>query len=241
MVLYPFEGRLAHQTLGMLLTRRLDRWGARPLGFVANDYGLAVWAAADLSAMIASGRIDLAKLLEEDLLGDDLDAWLAESHLMKRTFRHCAVIAGLIERRHPGRKKSGRQVTMSTDLVYDVLRKHEPGHILLEAAWNDAAAGLLDIRRLGQFLGRIKGRIRHQLLERVSPLSVPILLEIGKEPVARFAREDLLREAAEDLIRAATTADAMPPQHSAPMKTGENTSDGHPRLETRAPRRRRIQ
>jgi ATP-dependent Lhr-like helicase len=241
LVLYPFEGRLAHQTLGMLLTRRLHRWGARPLGFVANDYGLAVWAAADLSAMIASGRIDLAKLLEEDLLGADLDAWLAESHLMKRTFRHCAVIAGLIERRHPGRKKSGRQVTMSTDLVYDVLRKHEPGHILLEAAWNDAAAGLLDIRRLGQFLGRIKGRIRHQPLERVSPLSVPILLEIGKEPVARFAREDLLREAAEDLIRAATTADAMPPQHSAPMKTGENTSDGHPRLETRAPRRRRIQ
>ena len=241
LVLYPFEGRLAHQTLGMLLTRRLHRWGARPLGFVANDYGLAVWAAADLSAMIAGGRIDLAKLLEEDLLGDDLDAWLAESHLMKRTFRHCAVIAGLIERRHPGREKSGRQVTMSTDLVYDVLRKHEPGHILIEAAWNDAAAGLLDIRRLGQFLGRIKGRIRHQSLERVSPLSVPILLEIGKEPVARFAREDLLREAAEDLIRAATDADAMPPPNPAPAKTGENTFDGHPRLEARAPRRRRIQ
>jgi ATP-dependent Lhr-like helicase len=240
LVLYPFEGRLAHQTLGMLLTRRLHRWGAKPLGFVANDYGLAVWAAEDISAMVSGGRIDLATLLEEDLLGDDLDAWLAESHLMKRTFRHCAVIAGLIERRHPGREKSGRQVTMSTDLVYDVLRKYEPGHILLHAAWNDAAAGLLDIRRLGQFLGRIKGRIRHQDLQRVSPLSVPILLEIGKEPVARFAREDLLREAAEDLIRAATTA-GEPQQRPMTAKPGENTSDGHPRLEARAPRRRRIQ
>jgi ATP-dependent Lhr-like helicase len=243
MVLYPFEGRLAHQTLGMLLTRRLDRWGAKPLGFVANDYGLSVWAAADITAMIGNGRIDLAKLLEEDLLGDDLDAWLAESHLMKRTFRHCAVIAGLIERRHPGREKSGRQVTMSTDLVYDVLRKHEPGHILLEAAWNDAASGLLDLRRLGQFLGRINGRIRHQALERVSPLSVPILLEIGKEPVARFARDDLLRDAAKDLIRSATFGEDPEPVAIAKKKntTGDTTTDGHPRSQTRAPRRRRIQ
>jgi ATP-dependent Lhr-like helicase len=239
MVLYPLEGRLAHQTLGMLITRRLDRWGAKPLGFVANDYGLSVWAATDLSDLIASGRIDLEKLLEEDLLGDDLDAWLAESLLMKRTFRYCAVIAGLIERRHPGREKSGRQVTMSTDLIYDVLRKHEPGHILLEAAWNDAASGLLDLRRLGQFLGRIKGRIRHQPLDRVSPLSVPILLEIGKEPVARFAREDLLREAAEDLIRAASTNDQ--PQPLPKTTTGEKKAHGDPRPKARAPRRRRIQ
>lgn len=207
LVLYPFEGRLAHQTLGMLLTRRLERRGARPLGFVANDYGLAVWAAADLSDLLERGQLRLDMLLEEDILGDDLDAWLAESSLMKRTFRNVAVIAGLIERRHPGREKSGRQVTMSTDLIYDVLRKHEPGHILLEAAWADAATGLLDVRRLGEFLARIKGRIRHRALLRVSPLSVPILLEIGREPVGRLAREDLLRDAAEALIREATTRD----------------------------------
>ena len=201
LVAYPFEGRLAHQTLGMLLTRRLDRIGARPLGFVANDYGLALWCLTDLSLLIGAGRLDLAQLFEEDMLGDDLDAWLAESSLMKRTFRAAAVIAGLIERRHPGRQKSGRQVTMSTDLVYDVLRRHDPGHILLEAARADAATGLLDIARLGNFLARIRGRIRHQSLAAVSPLSVPILLEIGREPVAPLAREDILREAADELIR----------------------------------------
>jgi ATP-dependent helicase Lhr and Lhr-like helicase len=199
-VVYPFEGRLAHQTLGMLLTRRLERAGALPLGFVANDYGLSIWTMRDVSAMIAADLIDLGQLFEEDMLGDDLDAWLASSHLMKRTFRHAAVIAGLIERRHPGREKSGRQVTMSTDLVYDVLRKHDPGHILLEAAWADAATGLLDIARLGEFLARIKGHIRHQALERVSPLSVPILLEIGKEPVAQAANDRVLRLAADELI-----------------------------------------
>lgn len=200
LVIYPFEGRLAHQTLGMLLTRRLDRAGAEPLGFVANDYALAIWGRCDVSEFIGDGRLSLSLLFEEDMLGDDLDAWLAESSLMKRTFRHAAVIAGLIERRHPGKEKSGRQVTMSTDLIYDVLRRHDPGHILLEAAWNDAATGLLDIARLGEFLARIKGRIRHQPLERLSPLSVPILLEIGKEQVYGQAQDAMLREAANELI-----------------------------------------
>ena len=204
LIAYPFEGRLAHQTLGMLLTRRLERAGARPLGFVANDYGLAVWGLGDLTGRIADGSLDLANLFAEDMLGDDLEAWLAESSLMRRTFRTVAVIAGLVERRFPGREKSGRQVTMSTDLIYDVLRRHDPGHILLEAAWEDAATGLLDIARLGRFLARIRGRIRHQALERVSPLAVPVLLEIGVEPVARLTREDLLRDAAAELIAEAT-------------------------------------
>lgn len=201
LITYPFEGRLAHQTLGMLLTRRLDRIGAAPLGFVANDYGMALWGLGPLSEMIEGRKLELDELFAQDMLGDDLDAWLAESNLMKRTFRQVALIAGLVERRHPGREKSGRQVALSTNLIYDVLRKHDPHHILLEAAWADAATGLLDIARLGDFLRRIEGRIRHQPLQRVSPLSVPILLEIGKEAVAGLAREDLLREAAAMSLR----------------------------------------
>ncbi len=197
---YPFEGRLAHQTLGMLLTRRLDRTGARPLGFVANDYGLSVWCGGDLDALMDAGRLSMAELFDEDMLGDDLDAWLADSHLLKRTFRYCAAIAGLVERRHPGKEKTGRQMTFSSDLIYDVLRRHDPGHILLEATWQDAAAGLLDIARLGQFLARIDGHIRHVRLDRISPLSVPILLEAGKEPVHGQTGDVLLRDAAEALI-----------------------------------------
>ncbi len=200
MVCYPFEGRLAHQTLGMLLTRRLERMGARPMGFVANDYALSVWGLGDLSMLFTSGRIPLDELFEQDILGDDLDAWLADSSLMKRTFRNCAVIAGLIERRHPGQEKTGRQVTVSSDLIYDVLRAHEPDHILLKATWNDAAEGLLDISRLGELLARIRGRITHSGLQRVSPLAVPILLEIGKEPVYGEAIESLLEGAAEELV-----------------------------------------
>jgi ATP-dependent Lhr-like helicase len=203
LICYPFEGRLAHMTLGMLLTRRLERARMRPLGFVANEYALAVWGLGDMGLHIARGELSLTALFAEDMLGDDLEAWLAESAMMKRTFRNCAIIAGLIERRYPGEEKSRRQLTVSTDLVYDVLRKHQPDHVLLRAARQDAATGLLDIRRLGEMLARVKGRIVHKALDRVSPLAVPVMLEIGRETVYGEAADVLLAEAADELVKEA--------------------------------------
>ncbi len=200
MIAYCFEGRLAHQTLGMLLTRRLERTGARPLGFVATDYSLAIWGLNDIGGMIRADALSLSDLFDEDMLGDDLEAWLDESYMLKRTFRNCAVISGLIERRHPGKEKTGRQVTVSTDLIYDVLRSHEPDHVLLEATRRDAASGLLDLARLGDMLARIRGHITHRDLDRVSPLAVPIMLEIGKESVPGEAHDAVLQEAADELI-----------------------------------------
>jgi ATP-dependent helicase Lhr and Lhr-like helicase len=203
LICYPFEGRLAHQTLGMLLTRRLERARLRPMGFVANEYALAVWGLGDVAQRIARGELVLDALFDEDMLGDDLEAWLAESALMKRTFRNCAIIAGLIERRFPGQEKSRRQVTISTDLVYDVLRSHQPDHVLLRAARADAATGLLDVRRLGDMLSRIRGRIVHKALDHVSPLAVPVMLEIGRESVYGEAADSLLAEAADELVKEA--------------------------------------
>ncbi len=203
LVCYPFEGRLAHQTLGMLLTRRLERARLRPMGFVANEYALAVWGLGNVAQQIERGGLSLAALFDEDMLGDDLEAWLAESALMKRTFRNCAIIAGLIERRFPGQEKSRRQVTISTDLVYDVLRSHQPDHILLRAARADAASGLLDVRRVSEMLSRIRGRIVHKALDHVSPLAVPVMLEIGREMVYGEASDTLLAEAEAELIKEA--------------------------------------
>jgi ATP-dependent helicase Lhr and Lhr-like helicase len=203
LICYPFEGRLAHQTLGMLLTRRLERARLRPLGFVANEYALAVWGLGDPAQRIARGDLRLDDLFDEDMLGDDLEAWLAESALMKRTFRNCAIIAGLIERRFPGQEKSRRQVTISTDLVYDVLRSHQPDHVLLRAARADAATGLLDVRRVSEMLSRIHGRIIHKALDHVSPLAVPVMLEIGREMVYGEASDALLAEAADELVKEA--------------------------------------
>jgi len=201
LVCYPFEGRLAHQTLGMLLTRRLERQRFHPLGFVANEYALSIWGLEDMS------RIDMDALFDADMLGDDLESWLGESALLKRTFRDCAVIAGLIERRFPGQEKTGRQVTFSSDLIYDVLREHEPDHILLRATYADAAHGLLDIARLSDALHRIKGNIVRQNLPRISPLAVPVMLEIGKVPIYGEANEALLREVSESALIAEALGD----------------------------------
>ena len=202
LVAYCFEGRNAHQTLGMLLTRRMERMGLRPLGFVATDYVLAVWGLRPVK--------DMDALFDQDLLGDDLEAWMDESSMMKRCFRNVAVIAGLIERRHPGEEKTGKQVTFNSDLIYDVLRRHDPRHILLRATRSDAAGGLTDIRRLADMLTRVAGRITHRRLAKVSPLAVPVLLEIGKEAVYGAALDDLLDEAARTLIEEAIAEEPAP-------------------------------
>ncbi len=195
LVAYCFEGRNAHQTLGMLLTRRMERAGLAPLGFVASDYVIAAWSLHPVE--------DVAALFDQDMLGDDLEEWMAESSMLRRTFRNVAVIAGLIEQRRAGRERSGRQVTFSADLIYDVLRKHEPDHVLLRATRADAAGGLTDIGRLADMLKRVRGRIRHRRLDRVSPLAVPVLLEIGKEQVYGSAADELLDEGARALIEEA--------------------------------------
>ena len=192
LVAYCFEGRNAHQTLGMLLTRRMERFGIQPLGFVATDYAIAIWSRKQAS--------NINDLFDEDMLGDDLENWMAESTILKRTFKDVAVIAGLIDRRLPGHKKTGRQVTFSSDLIYDVLRKHDPNHILLRATRIDAARGFTDIHRLGKLLRRITTSINIKFLEKVSPLAVPILLEIGKESVRGSGLEALLDDAEESLI-----------------------------------------
>jgi len=173
--------------------------GSSPLGFGAAEYAMWVWARE------AMGRVGLDALFAPDLLGYDLEGWLEEAVLMKRHFAQCAQISGLIARRLPGSEKTGKQVTFSTDLIYDVLRSHEPDHILLQAARHDAATGFLDIRRLSDMLMRVRGKIVHKDLAKISPFAVPVMLEVGKEPVhGASVEEAILRDAEADLI-----ADAM--------------------------------
>jgi ATP-dependent Lhr-like helicase len=189
LVAYCFEGRLAHQTLGMLVTKRMERLGMGPLGYLATDYVLAAWSAFEPTG--------IERLFEEDILGEELEEWMAESSMLRRSFRNIATIAGLIEKNHPGQEKSGRQMTMNADLVYDVLRKHEPDHILLRATRREAASGLTDVARIALLLRRARaGGIVHRALPRVSPLAVPALIEEGREWVAGGAEDSLLAEAA---------------------------------------------
>jgi ATP-dependent Lhr-like helicase len=196
LVAYAFEGRNAHQTLGMLLTRRMERFGYAPLGFVATEYVVGIWSAHEPR--------DIAELFSHDLLGEDLEIWIAETSMLRRTFRNVAVIAGLVDRHHPGAEKNRRQVTVNTDLIYNVLRRHQPDHVLLRATWHDARGGLTDLARLQLLLDRAAGCLTVRRLDRVSPLAVPVLLDIGRESVRTPADEDALLLETEVLIAEAT-------------------------------------
>ncbi|WP_022684680.1 ligase-associated DNA damage response DEXH box helicase [Sphingomonas phyllosphaerae] len=199
MIAYSFEGWNAHQSLGMLVTRRMETLGLKPLGFVANDYAIACYGLEKVT--------DPAALFSADILEHEFVEWVERSHLLKRAFREVAVIGGLVERQHPGKRKTGRQVTFSTDLIYDVLRQYEPGHVLLEAAWADARARMTDVGRLADLLDRAADTMIHVDLPRVTPLAVPVLTLIGREKVATGSADDALLIEAEALAAEAMRVD----------------------------------
>ncbi len=201
-VYYTFSGWNANQSLGMLIAKRMEERGLMPGGFVANDYSLAVWGLRPVT--------DPAPLLSPDILAHEFVEWVQGSALLRRAFREVAVISGLIERQHPGKRKSGRQVTFSTDLLYDVLRKYEPDHLLIEAAWADARARMTDVGRLGDLLDSAAERLVHVELDRVSPLAVPVMVMIGRESLPQGAADDELLLEAETLAGAAMRADEPP-------------------------------
>ena len=196
---YGFAGRNAQQTLGLLLTQRMEAQGLQPMGFVATDYATLVWG---LEAVR-----DAAPLLDRAGLQDALETWLAGNAVMKRTFKYSATIAGLIERNTPGRRKSGRQATFSTDILYDTLRKYDPGHIMLDITRAEAMRGLVDFGRIDTMLDRVGDRIDTLVLDRVTPLAAPLFLEPGKVPVKGRGEARLVEEAAEALMRDAGLGD----------------------------------
>lgn len=190
--LYGFAGRNAQQTLGLLVTRRMEELDLDPLGFVATDYATLIWGLKEVTSPRA--------LLDPKILRGDLENWLANNAVMKRTFRAAATIAGLIERKSPQARKSGRQATFSSDILYDTLAKYDPDHLMLRITRTEAMRGLVDFGRIEEMLERTQGRIEHRALDRPSPLAAPLFLEVGKVPIVGAARERLMEEEAERLI-----------------------------------------
>ena len=195
-VVYTFSGRNANQTLGFLLLRRMRRAGLKPMGFSISDYALAVWSLKPVE--------NAEKLLEPSIMIDEFEEWLEETPLLKRLFRDAAIISGLVERRHPGQVKTGRQVLFSSDLIYDVLRRYEPDHILLKAVRRDAMEGLIDASRLTSTLANFQDNIISKKLDYISPMAVPLVMQISREStVWSELTDDIFSESEEEIIRAA--------------------------------------
>ncbi|WP_132542540.1 ligase-associated DNA damage response DEXH box helicase [Rhodovulum euryhalinum] len=190
--IYGFAGRNAQQTLGLLVTQRMESAGLAPLGFVSTDYATLIWG---LDAVTAP-----AELLDATGLRAAFETWLAGNAVMKRTFRSSAVIAGLIERNTPGRRKTGRQASFSSDILYETLMKYDPGHLMLEITREEAMKGLVDFGRIEAMLARVRGRIDHVRRPRVTPLAAPLFLEAGRIPVQGAAEQRLIDAAADRLM-----------------------------------------
>ncbi len=190
LICYTFEGRNANQTLGFLMSKKMQRIGYKPISFVATDYALAIWSINEVK--------DINIILNDDLMLDDLYEWLEETPLLKKNFRDAAIISGLIERSIPGQKKTGKQVLFNSDLIFNVLKKHEPKHLLLEVAREDSYRGLIDLDRLSEFLKRIEKNITHEKLDRISPLAVPLVLEINRQTIDKSEMEEYLLEELEN-------------------------------------------
>jgi ATP-dependent Lhr-like helicase len=191
-VIYGFAGRNAQQTLGLLLTQRMEEQGLDPLGFLATDYATMIWGLRPLT--------DPTPLFAVDNLREGLSNWLAGNAVMKRTFRACAIIGGLIDRLTVGKRKSGRQATFSSDILYDTLRKYDPEHVMLDITREEAMKGLIDFGRIEDMVRKRAKHIDLITLDRVTPLAAPLLLELGRVPVKGRAEERLLEEAAADMM-----------------------------------------
>ncbi len=207
-VVYGFAGRNGQQTLGLLLTKRMEEIGLNPLGFVATDYATLIWGLDALQ--------DPAPLFDLAALEDGLETWLAGNAVMKRTFRASATIAGLIQRNTPTTRKTGRQSTFSSDILYDTLQKYDPGHLLLDITREEALRGLVDFGRIREMTERVAGRIDHLQLDRVSPLAAPMFLEMGRVPVKGAAEEKLLAEEAARLMERSRLAQVSQPASDKP-------------------------
>ena len=201
-VFYGFAGRNGQQTLGLLLTKRMEDLGLGPLGFVATDYATLIWSLAPVT--------DPAPLLDADALQNGMETWLAGNAVMKRTFRASATIAGLIQRNSPQARKSGRQATFSSDILYDTLAKYDPDHLMLDITREEALRGLVDFGRIEEMLDRTRGRIDHLTLQRVTPLAAPMFLEMGRVPVKGAAEERLLAEESRRLMENSGLAQITP-------------------------------
>ncbi len=181
---YGFAGRNAMQTLGLLLTQRMEALGLDPLGFVSTDYAVLIWGLDRV--------MDPAPLFEGNHLRTAFETWLAGNAVMKRTFRASAVIAGLIDRQYYRTRRSARQTAFSSDILYDTLKKYDPYHLLLLITREEALRGLVDFGRIEEMLTRTSGRIDHVVLDRVTPLAAPLFLEVGKVPIHGKGIERLL-------------------------------------------------
>jgi ATP-dependent Lhr-like helicase len=195
-VIYPFEGRLVHEALGSLLAFRMSL--LRPITFsiAMNDYGFE---------LLSDQPIPIEEALDNDLFSpqdllSDLQRSMNATEMAKRKFRDIASIAGLVFKGMPGRPLKERHMRANSSLFFDVFREHEPEHLLLRQAYDEAFDVQLELPRMREALERI-GRQRKVLKDpgKFTPFAFPILVDRLREKLTSEQLEDRIRKMTERL------------------------------------------
>ena len=172
-IFYTFLGYNANQTLGFIISKRLDKKDITALGFICNDIALVLWV---------DKKIDkIMNIFERDNFKNNFFEWIKDSSLLKRNFRKIAIISGLLSRGYPNQKKMNKQLSLNSDLIFSVLNKYEKNHILIESTIDESKRDLVEFDRINNYLDEIVNRIELKKLKKPSPLSIPLILELNKE------------------------------------------------------------
>ncbi len=208
---YTFAGRLVNEGLAALLALRWGRVQPNTFGYAANDYGLVVSAQA-------RAEIDaetLARMLEPAEVLDDLLEGVNLAELARRQFREVARVAGLLPPSLPGRApRSMRQLQASSGLIFDVLRQHDPGHMLLDQAQREVMEQQLDVEAITEALLALRASGPDlRMPASLTPFSFPLWAESLR---GQLSTEDWKTRVA---------------------RTAQKLEDKHARLQRRHPRR----
>ncbi|MBN9376758.1 MAG: DNA ligase-associated DEXH box helicase [Chlamydiales bacterium 38-26] len=171
---YPFESRSIHQTLNTLVAFRLLKKMKSSFTLACNDYGCEILSAEPFVNL----EDDFKELFTETNLEEDLNEAVNISEMGKTTFRDIARIAGLVIQGFISKRKSLRQIQMTTSLLYEVFTKFDPTNLLLQQAKQEVLVKDLELQRLKDVLQRIRtSAFKFVQLRKLSPFALPIYVE----------------------------------------------------------------
>jgi ATP-dependent Lhr-like helicase len=195
-VVYPFEGRLVHEALGSLLAFRMSLLKPITFSIAMNDYGFE---------LLSDQPIPIEEALDNDLFSpqdllSDLQRSMNATEMAKRKFRDIASIAGLVFKGMPGRPLKERHMRANSSLFFDVFREHEPEHLLLRQAYDEAFDIQMELPRMREALERIQAQ-RKVIKDpgKFTPFAFPIIVDRLREKLSSEQLEDRIRKMTERL------------------------------------------
>jgi ATP-dependent helicase Lhr and Lhr-like helicase len=194
-------GRSANDALSRIVAWRVNQTIGGNARVTIDDYGF-------LLTMNPFQALDIDAWKNLFVRGDAENALrsaLAEADLVKWQFRGVAQTGLMVPRRTQGEERGARSLQWSAEIIFDVLRRHEPDHPLLEEAYAEATLRFLDTPRALAFLETVQ-TLPWDLrpVERVSPFSFGIFVSKIKETLTLEDPETTIERLYHDMYGALT-------------------------------------